>query len=403
MRAVERFIEYVKIHTTSVESTGTHPSFEGEFVLAGKLVDELKRIGLADAFTDEHCYVYASLPASKGRENDRALGLIAHMDTSDAASGENVKPLFHEAYDGGDIVLTGSGEVLNPGKFAFLKSFKGETVITSDGTTLLGADDKAGIAEIMTALERICEEKLPHGPLYVAFTPDEEIGEGTDFFDFDTFKADFAYTVDGGDIDCIEYENFNAASAKVNIKGLSVHPGDAKNTMINALNVAHDFHALLPVSERPETTEGYEGFYHLTDISGRVDSAELSYIIRDHDMDRFGQKKAFIAEVAERINEKYGKGTVTVDIRDSYFNMREKIEPHMWLIDTAMEAVKSVGLIPKTVPIRGGTDGARLSFEGIPCPNLGTGGFNFHGNLECITAERMDKATDILLYIITSI
>ncbi len=403
MRAVERFIEYVKIHTTSVESTGTHPSFEGEFVLAGKLVDELKRIGLADAFTDEHCYVYASLPASKGRENDRALGLIAHMDTSDAASGENVKPLFHEAYDGGDIVLTGSGEVLNPGKFAFLKSFKGETVITSDGTTLLGADDKAGIAEIMTALERICEEKLPHGPLYVAFTPDEEIGEGTDFFDFDTFKADFAYTVDGGDIDCIEYENFNAASAKVSIKGLSVHPGDAKNTMINALNVAHDFHALLPVSERPETTEGYEGFYHLTNISGRVDSAELSYIIRDHDMDRFGQKKAFIAEVAERINEKYGKGTVTVDIRDSYFNMREKIEPHMWFIDTAMEAVKSVGLIPKTVPIRGGTDGARLSFEGIPCPNLGTGGFNFHGNLECITAERMDKATDILLYIITSI
>ena len=403
MRAVERFIEYVKIHTTSVESTGTHPSFEGEFVLAGKLVDELKRIGLADAFTDEHCYVYASLPASKGRENDRALGLIAHMDTSDAASGENVKPLFHEAYDGGDIVLTGSGEVLNPGKFAFLKSFKGETVITSDGTTLLGADDKAGIAEIMTALERICEEKLPHGPLYVAFTPDEEIGEGTDFFDFDTFKADFAYTVDGGDIDCIEYENFNAASAKVSIKGLSVHPGDAKNTMINALNVAHDFHALLPVSERPETTEGYEGFYHLTDISGRVDSAELSYIIRDHDTDRFGQKKAFVAEVAERINEKYGKGTVTVDIRDSYFNMREKIEPHMWLIDTAMEAVKSVGLIPKTVPIRGGTDGARLSFEGIPCPNLGTGGFNFHGNLECITAERMDKATDILLYIITSI
>lgn len=402
MRAYERFLNYVKIHTTSSEVTGTHPSFEGEFVLARQLVDELKSIGMQDVRLDEYCYVYAMLPATAGYENVAPLGLIAHMDTSDEASGLNVKPVFHENYDGGDIVLPGSGAVMSTKSFPFLKSMKNETVITSDGTTLLGADDKAGIAEIMTAMEAIVRENRPHGELWVAFTPDEEIGEGTDCFDLEGFGAKYAYTVDGGDVNCLEYENFNAASAEVSITGFSVHPGSAKDTMINAANVALEFHSLLPVDERPEHTEDHEGFYHLTGMSGRVSEAKLSYIIRDHDKFRFEERKQFILKLADTLNERYGEGTVKVEVKDSYYNMLEKILPHMHLIENAKKAIEAAGLSCEVVPVRGGTDGARLSYDGLPCPNLGTGGYNFHGTFELITVERMDKAVEIILNIIAN-
>ena len=397
MRAYERFTKYVRVHTTSSETTGTHPSFEGEFVLAKILADELKDIGMQNVRLDEHCYVYAMLPATEGCEGRAPLGFIAHMDTSDEASGRDVEPVFHENYDGGDLRLPGSGAVMSPRDFPFLKSMKGETVITSDGTTLLGADDKAGVAEIMTALETVIAENRPHGQLWVAFTPDEEIGEGTDFFDLKGFGARYAYTVDGGDVNCLEYENFNAASAEVTVTGFSVHPGSAKDTMINASNVAMEFHALLPEAERPEHTEGHEGFWHLTGMTGRVLGARLSYIIRDHDRTRFEARKAFMRGLADEINSRYGEGTVKVEIKDSYYNMLEKILPHMHLIDNAKRAIEAAGMTVEVEPVRGGTDGARLSYEGLPCPNLGTGGFNFHGPFECISVERMDRAVEVIL------
>ncbi len=400
MRAYERFLNYVKVHTTSDETTGTHPSFEGEFDLAKLLVNELVELGMEQVRMDEHAYVYAKLSASEGCEDVAPMAFIAHMDTSDEASGKDVKPVFHENYDGGDVAYPAAGTVMTVKNFPFLKKMKGETLITSDGTTLLGADDKAGIAEIMTAMETIINNRLPHGELWVAFTPDEEIGEGTDCFDLANFGAKFAYTVDGGDVDCLEYENFNAASAEVTITGLSVHPGSAKDMMINASNVAMEFHAMLPEEERPEHTEDREGFYHLTGMSGRVSQAQLSYIIRDHDMEKFNAKKMNIIGIAEKLNEKYGEGTVKIAVRDSYYNMLEKIKPHMHLVETAAKAVEKAGLVPETVPVRGGTDGARLSYDGLPCPNLGTGGYNFHGNFEFITVERMDKATEIILNII---
>lgn len=402
MRAYERLLNYVQVHTTSDENSGTHPSFKGEFVLAHILEKELKELGLNDARTDEHCYVYASLPATPGFENAAPIGFIAHLDTSDEASGQDVRPVLHENYDGGDVVLTGTGAVLSPARFPFLEQLKGETLITSDGTTLLGADDKAGIAEIMTALETIIGTGIAHGPLKIAFTPDEEIGEGADLFDVAGFGARFAYTVDGGDVHCLEYENFNAASAKVHIKGVSVHPGSAKDAMVNAQNVAMEFHGMLPAAERPEHTSGHEGFYHLTDMSGRVSAAELSYIIRDHSRERFEERKAFMLSIAEHINLKYGEGTVTVELKDQYYNMLEKITPHMHLVDNARRAVESLGLTAVDTPVRGGTDGARLSFEGLPCPNLGTGGYNYHGPFECITAERMDRATEIILFLVAA-
>ena len=284
--------------------------------------------------------------------------------------------------------------------FPFLKDMAGETLITSDGTTLLGADDKAGVAEIMTAMETIINENRPHGELWVAFTPDEEIGEGTDYFDLPNFGAEYAYTVVGGDVNCLEYENFNAASADIRIKGFSVHPGSAKDTMINASTVAMELHSMLPAKERPEDTEGHEGFFHLTGISGHVAEAEMSYIIRDHDKEKFEEKKALMERIAAKINEKYGAGTVTLTLKDSYYNMLEKIRPHMHLIENADKAIRRAGMTPVTVPVRGGTDGARLSYDGLPCPNLGTGGFNFHGNFECITVERMDRAVQVILNII---
>lgn len=400
-RAYERLIEYVKIHTTSDEESGQHPSFAGEFDLANVLCKELTEIGMKDARVDDHCYVYAYLPATAGYENATKLGFIAHMDTSPEASGKDVKPILREHYDGSDIVLEGSGDILSISRFPELKSYIGDTLITTDGTTLLGADDKAGIAEIMTAFETIIKNNIPHGELWAAFTPDEEIGEGADFFDLKNFGATYAYTVDGGDVNALEYENFNAAGAEISIKGVSVHPGSAKDIMVNASNVGMELHALLPAKMRPEHTEGHEGFFHLTSFTSQTSFAKMSYIIRDHDKDLFEQKKKMLEKAVDTINKKYGEGTVTLSIKDSYYNMLEKIKPHMHLIENARLALKKAGLNPVDVPVRGGTDGARLSYDGLPCPNLGTGGCNYHGNYECCSVEKMDKAVEIILNIIS--
>lgn len=400
MRAYERLLKYARIHTTSDPQSGTHPSAAREFDLAHILVEDLKAIGVENAFVDEHCYVYGTVPASEGCEDKPALGLIAHMDTADDASGENVNPILHENYNGGDVVLPATGMVMGPDKFPFLADMKGETLITTDGSTLLGADDKAGVSEILTAVETVLAEGRPHGKLCIAFTPDEEIGEGALLFDIPGFGAEFAYTVDGGDAGCIEYENFNAASATVTLRGFSVHPGSAKDKMVNACNLAMLFHSALPVMARPETTEGRDGFYHLCQMSGGITEATLHYILRDHDAAKLESKKANLQCIADWLNGKYGAGTVTVEVKDNYRNMIEKIKPHFHLIETAREAVRMAGMEPEEVPVRGGTDGAVLSWKGLPCPNLGTGGFNFHGVCECTTVERMDKATEILLNII---
>ena len=400
MRAYERLLNYVRVYTTSDPESGLHPSASREFDLAHQLVEELKALGVEDARVDEHCYVYGSLPATPRYEGKPALGLIAHMDTAPDAGGENVNPILHENYDGSDVTLPATGMVMKVSAFPFLASMKGETLITTDGTTLLGADDKAGVAEIMTAVETVLEKGLPHGKLCIAFTPDEEIGEGASLFDIPGFGADFAYTVDGGDAGSVEYENFNAAAATVTIHGFSVHPGSAKDTMINASNVAMEFHAALPAFSRPEHTEGREGFFHLTSMQGDVTTAHLGYIVRDHDAAKFAARKAQMQHIAACLNDRYGAGTVELDIKDSYYNMLEKIQPHFHLVENARKAIRAAGLEPIETPVRGGTDGATLSYMGLPCPNLGTGGFNFHGVCECITAERMDRCTEILLNII---
>ena len=396
MRAYERLLRYAQVHTTSDPECENCPSTARQFDLAHMLVEEMKQLGIEDARVDEKCYVYGTLPATPGCEDKPALGLIAHMDTADDASGENVKPMLHENYDGGDILLPG-GTLLSVKKFPFLASMKGETLITSDGTTLLGADDKAGVAEIMTAAETLIKEQLPHGKICIGFTPDEEIGRGADEFDIVGFGADFAYTVDGGDAGSIEYENFNAASALVEITGFSVHPGDSKDKMINASNVAMEFHMAIPQQARPEHTEGREGFYHLTQMVGDVSKAKLGYILRDHDAAKLEHKKLQLQMQQAMLNAKYGPGTVKLTIKDSYQNMVEMIRPHFHLVETARKAIAMTGLTPEEVPVRGGTDGARLSWMGLPCPNLGTGGFNFHGTAECTTVERMDKANQIVL------
>ena len=401
MRAYERFLDYVKIHTTSDENCDAHPSSQCQFDLARLLEKQMKELGLQNVRLDEFCYVYGTLPATPGYEAKPAIGLIAHMDTAPDASGENVKPQVIENYDGGDVLLAGTGEYMRVATFPELANWKGQTLITADGTTLLGADDKAGIAEILTAVERLQKENIPHGKVCVAFTPDEEVGAGPDLFDVEGFGADYAYTVDGGDVGELEYQNFNAASAEIAIRGFSVHPGSAKGLMKNALNIAMELHAMLPADERPETTEGTEGFYHLDGMRGTVSEARMGYIIRDHDAEKFAARKATMTAAAEAINKKYGPGTVDLKLIDSYSNMEQQILPHFHLIENAQLAVKQAGLEPKIVPIRGGTDGARLSFMGLPCPNLGTGGFNFHGPCEYITAEKMDKSVEILLNILS--
>ena len=400
MRAYERFLKYVTIYTTSDEESTTHPSTARQFDLAHLLVAQLKELGVADAAVDDKCYVYGTLPATPGYEEKPALGFVSHMDTAPAAPGENVKPQVFENYDGGDVLFAGTGEYMTVEKFPELANWKGQTLITADGTTLLGADDKAGIAEIMTAVERIQKENIPHGKICIGFTPDEEVGQGADFFDVDRFGAQFAYTVDGGDVGELEYQNFNAADAVVTVHGFSVHPGSAKGLMKNAQTIAMEFAAALPAEEVPEHTEGFEGFFHLYQMSGGVTTAKLHYIIRDHDGEKFAARKALMEEITARLNAEHGAGTVVLELKDSYYNMEEKVKPHFHLIENAEKAIRKAGLEAHIVPIRGGTDGARLSFMGLPCPNLGTGGFNFHGPCECITAEKMDQSVEVLLNLV---
>ena len=400
MKAYERLLKYVKVYTTSDENSETHPTTMRQFDLAKMLVEEMKEIGIEGVTCDEHCYVYGYIPATKGYEDKHAIGLIAHLDTAPAACGENVKPQINENYDGGNVVLKGNNSILSPERFPHLKNLKGRTLITTDGTTLLGADDKAGIAEILTACEKIINENIPHGKICIGFTPDEEVGLGAHLFDVKKFGADFAYTIDGGIEGEISYENFNASMAKVEISGVSVHPGSAKNTMINALNVAIELNGMLPACERPETTEGYEGFYYLEKMSGNTDAATMEYILRDHDAAKIEAKKDTLKLAEKLLNEKYGEGTVKVTIKEQYKNMVEHIKPCFHLIDNATDAMKALGVTPVIEPIRGGTDGATLSYMGLPCPNLGTGGFAYHGEFEHITVEGMDICTDIIVEIL---
>lgn len=396
MRAYERFLKYVVVHTASSEESKTVPTTARQFDLANMLVSELRSIGVEDAVVDDKCYVYAHIPATPGYEDQPALGFIAHMDTVPDFSGEDVNPRLIENYDGSEIVLGSSGRSLTPEQFPHLLELKGRTLIVTDGTTVLGGDDKAGVAEIITAVERILNENIPHGRLSIGFTPDEEVGSGADNFDVALFNADFAYTVDGGCEGEIEYENFNAAGAKLRVNGFNIHPGDAKNKMINALLVAMELNAMLP-AETPANTEGYEGFFHLTDMSGNVEHSEMSYILRDHSAEIMAARKATLVHAVKVINEKYGEGTVELVLRDQYQNMVEKIKPCMHLIDNAVEVAKSLDVTPRVLAIRGGTDGARLSFMGLPCPNLGTGDFACHGPYEHVTVEGMDKCTEIIL------
>ena len=370
-----------------------------QYDLAHQLVEELKALGLENVHVDENCVVYGWLSATAGCEKQPALGFIAHMDTAPDCSGENVKPQIIENYDGGDVLLTGSGEKLSPAAFPTLKNLAGMTLITTDGTTLLGADDKAGIAEIMTALESIISEKKPHGKLCIAFTPDEEVGAGVDHFDVEKFGAVYAYTVDGGEEGEIAYETFNACSAEVAVEGLSVHPGSAKDTMINAALVAMEFNALLPAADIPRLTEGYEGFFHLCDMSGDVEHAKLHYIVRDHDRATFEMRKKTLEHAAKTINEKYAREVIRLTIKDSYYNMAEKIAPHMELIENAKRACEKAGMKPFIEAVRGGTDGCRLSFMGLPTPNLCTGGFAFHGPYEHIAVESMDRCAKMVEYL----
>lgn len=391
--ATERFLRYVSFDTQSADGANAIPSTQKQFDLANALVQEMREMGISDARVDEHCYVYGSLPATAPDRN--ALGFVAHMDTSPAASGANVRPRIVQNYAGGDIPLA-PGVTIEAAMFPALAKCVGEDLIVTDGTTLLGADDKAGIAEILTAVEELLAEGGAHASLRIGFTPDEEIGRGADRFDLAHFGADYAYTVDGGTLGELEYENFNAASAVVTVHGRNVHPGSAKRCMINAQLIAMEFHGMLPVHDRPEATEGYEGFSHLCAMQGEVELATLEYIIRDHDRASFEARKALFESAAAFLNAKYGAGTVEVALRDSYYNMREKIEPHMAIVEAAQQAMRDAGVTPRVVPIRGGTDGARLSYEGLPCPNLFTGGENYHGRFEYVPVEDMEAAVRTL-------
>ena len=398
--ASERFLNYVAFETTSNEFSESCPSTAGQRRFGEFLVAEMKDIGIQDAHMDENGYVYGTVP---GDPRLPTIGLIAHMDTSPDASGADIRAntVF---YEGGDVCLNPERDIwLREKDYPNLRNHVGKHLIVTDGTTLLGADDKAGIAEIMTAAEYLLTARISHAPLRIGFTPDEEIGRGADLFNVKDFGADYAYTADGGPVGEIEYENFNAASAKVEVRGLNIHPGSAKNKMINSQLLAMEFNSLLPAHQRPESTEGYEGFIHLTDMQGQVESSTLRYIIRDHDMEKFDAKKEIMQSAADFMNQKYGEGTVTLVIRDSYYNMRQKIEPCMYVVERAMRAMKNVGMNPVAVPIRGGTDGARLSYMGLPCPNLCTGGENYHGRFEYISVEDMDLCTRMLVEILTTI
>ena len=396
----ERFIRYAKMDTQSDPENEQCPSTEKQWALARLLVNELQQIGLQEVSIDEHAYVMATLPANTDKKIP-VIGFIAHMDTAPDFTAENVQPQIHKNYDGGDLLLNKERNiVLSPDDFKDLRSYKGQTLITTDGTTLLGADDKAGIAEIIAAMEYLQEHpEIKHGKIRVAFNPDEEVGRGAHLFDVKKFGAQWAYTLDGGPVGELEFENFNAAGAKVIIKGVSVHPGTAYHTMVNSMLIAGEFMQLLPDDQTPQETRGYEGFFHLYQMEGRVEETILQYIIRDHDKKLFEEKKQFFMEKAEAINKKYGD-VLTVEMEDQYYNMREKIEPQMHIIDIAEEAMKSLGIKPIIKAIRGGTDGAQLSFKGLPCPNLFTGGHNYHGRFEYIPVESMQKAVDTIVKVV---
>ncbi len=401
MRVEERFLKYVSYWTTSDEENSHIPSSDRQFELGKVLEQELKDLGLEKVILTDHCYVYGLLPATPGMEHKKAVGFIAHMDTAPDYSGDMVKPQVIPDYDGKDVLLKGSGAYLKVSDFPSLEALKGRTLITTDGTTLLGADDKAGIAEILTAIEEIISSGMPHGDIWVGFTPDEEVGHGADLFDLNYFKADFAYTLDGDYEGEVAYENFNAASATFAIKGVNVHPGEAKDIMVNAALVGCEIQANLPETETPSHTEGREGFFHLTDISGDVASAKLSYIVRDHDKTNFETRLNKLRALEIEMNQKYGADTVDLTISYSYNNMLEVIEQHPHVVSIAKQAIKNVGLDPLSRPVRGGTDGARLSFMGLPCPNLGTGGYGFHGPYEHISIEGMKTAICVVKEIVT--
>lgn len=400
MKTYQRFLEYVKIDTKSDPNSGLHPSSASQKELGKILVKELESLGIS-AEMDEKSYVYAFLPANTTRKIP-TVAFIAHLDTSPDFSGKNINPRIIPNYDGGDVVLNQELQIeMKTKDFPFLETLKGQNLIVTDGTTLLGADDKAGIAEIMTLAEYLVSNKdIEHGDLKFIFTPDEEIGEGPLFFDYEKGKADFAYTVDGGKEGMINYENFNAASATVTVKGLNIHPGSAKNIMKNSLLIAMEFNALLPANMVPSATSGYEGFYHLNNLEGEVEATKMHYIVRNHDLDLFKKQKDFLLKARDFLNAKYGTETVSVEITDTYYNMKEIIKDHMEVVDLAVEATKMAGLEPFIVPIRGGTDGAQLTYKGLLCPNIGTGGWNAHGRFECITVEALDKCTEVLLNIV---
>lgn len=400
MRVEERLLKYVSYWTTSDEECRQIPSSERQFELGKVLEQELRDLGLEKVTLTDHCYVYGLLPATKGYADKPAVGFISHMDTAPDFSGENVKPQIISDYDGRDVLLKGSGAYLKISDFPTLETLKGRTLITTDGTTLLGADDKAGVAEIMTAMEQIITEKIPHGDIWIGFTPDEEVGSGADLFDLDYFKAKFAYTVDGDYEGEVAYENFNAASASFEITGVNVHPGEAKDIMINAALVGCEIASLLPENETPAHTEGREGFYHLTDFSGDIAHAKVNYIVRDHDKATFEKRLDTLRGIEQKMNEKYHADTVKLNIQHSYSNMLEVIEKNEYVVAIAKKAIKNVGLEPVSRPVRGGTDGARLSFMGLPCPNLGTGGYGFHGPFEHISIEGMDTAVSVIKEIV---
>lgn len=399
MDILKRFERYVTIETTSDEASDTAPSTAIQLNLAKVLEQELKEIGVPKVMLDEYGIVYGWLPASEGLEKCPPIGFIAHMDTAPAASGKDVKICYHENYDGKDVRLNDE-LTLSVKMFPHLSKLAGRTLLTTDGRTLLGADDKAGITEIMTAIERVISEEKPHGPICIAFTPDEEIGRGADNFNVDLFGADYAYTVDGGPENDLAWETFNAASAQIKVHGVSVHPGEATDVMVNAVLVAFEFNQMLPANETPRYTKDYEGFYHLDQMNGDVAEASMDYIIRDHDREIFEQRKIKMQEIANALNTKYGEGTVEICIKDSYYNMKEILVHHMHLVDNAKEAMRQVGITADVLPVRGGTDGSRLSFMGLPCPNLGTGGYAYHGPYEHITKEGMETATKVIEKII---
>lgn len=401
MNITERFLEYVSFHTTADENSEKTPSTPGQLVFARYLADELKSIGMKEVELDSNGYIMATLPANTDKENVPTIGFISHMDTSPDAAGDNIKPRIVRNYDGGDILLNEKEViVLETEKYPEILQYKGQDIIVTDGTTLLGADDKAGIAEIVSAMEYLIRHpEIKHGKIRVGFTPDEEIGRGADHFDVSKFGAEWAYTIDGSQVGELEFENFNAAAAKVVINGLNVHPGYAKHKLKNSMRIASQFISMLPRHETPEHTEGYEGFYHLTNMEGTVEKTTLSYIIRDHDRDRFERRKKEMRHLANKINAEFGENTAVVEMHDQYYNMREKIEPVMHVVDLAFEAMKSAGITPIVKPIRGGTDGSRLSYEGLPCPNIFAGGHNFHGRFEYLPIQSMEKATQVIVKI----